>query len=979
MAERLAAKNNPTPPATTGAGLPPSSGVKAPGTHSLVAPAASASTTPVRLSCASTRAAPGSSARTAALPAPAPESSFAAAASDHLAVAAPAASVERLRHHLLSLLHRLADGRSDGDPSNMLPLVGLDDQLAQLISFLRSVLSAEESNSLLLVGPHGSGMRAALLRALVQLGGEGCDFKLVVLHGGALTDDVKALLEISRQLSIDTSKLALDAVGAGGGADEDEASDGEGGDTDGAAAELGEGDGTDGGSDSEGGRWAVAAAEGGSYASSFLGGHSLGGTAASSAEMGMGLPLGSGGGAAAPAHDMRGMQLAAKRYCPEMLVVARLASGGDHEVTSQAVRAGASAALAMLPGRSAAMAAAAAAPRHQQQQLLQSVQPQRQRPSHSPPSGRHSTASASTGSGSSPLLHMEVAGTAAASHAGKRGGHGCESGGGGAAAGAAAGRKRLRAAAVGEGDGDGNGGASDDDGEGGDSDNSTGGGPIAASRLPSVFRGRGGRGRGRGGRGRGGRGGGAAYSSAADSLAHSKVKGTGNRRAYESHLAYVVAALRDGRAASIPTLIVIEDFDAFARRSKQTLLYNLLDLTADRSVHLAVVGMTHRLDVLDLLEKRLKSRFSHRQVLFAPPQRRSQWDAIVRRALAAPCPSEEGGGDGDDGVTAAAGAGGAATASPSAPTPSSFMSAAYRAAWDASVAAALRRDPILRGALDGFCAQGSPVRALYRWLALAVTTGLTPGGHTPLLQFKALLTGGGGGAEASQPRLGDAVACTVGAPSLRRAALPHLSLLEACLVVAAAHAELRGRDSEPVRRGGKAGKRGGAAAAAVAIPSPARRQQPPAYNFNLLFHEVTSKLRESNVSAARLGTSGAAAAARGPAFTAASSPASSSAFDFDFEASGGSSSSAPPSAATAAAVFPATAAPSPTSSASFSPIVVSVGVGAAARWWSIDASVALGAFERLLQSDVFRLVPRTAGAGGGAASSCAIQGPSGWK
>lgn len=40
-----------------------------------------------------------------------------------------------------------------------------------------------------------------------------------------------------------------------------------------------------------------------------------------------------------------------------------------------------------------------------------------------------------------------------------------------------------------------------------------------------------------------------------------------------------------------------------------------------RRVRFALVGLTTRLDVVDLLEKRLRSRFSHRQLLFSQPSR----------------------------------------------------------------------------------------------------------------------------------------------------------------------------------------------------------------------------------------------------------------------------------------------------------------------------------------------------------------------
>lgn len=68
-------------------------------------------------------------------------------------------------------------------------------------------------------------------------------------------------------------------------------------------------------------------------------------------------------------------------------------------------------------------------------------------------------------------------------------------------------------------------------------------------------------------------------------------------------------------SSSRPVFIVIDNFDLFARRTRQSLLYSLLDLIQSTHVHIAVIGLTTRTDCVDLLEKRLKSRFSARQVV----------------------------------------------------------------------------------------------------------------------------------------------------------------------------------------------------------------------------------------------------------------------------------------------------------------------------------------------------------------------------
>ncbi|WRT70018.1 uncharacterized protein IL334_007011 [Kwoniella shivajii] len=74
-------------------------------------------------------------------------------------------------------------------------------------------------------------------------------------------------------------------------------------------------------------------------------------------------------------------------------------------------------------------------------------------------------------------------------------------------------------------------------------------------------------------------------------------------------------------------IIIIEEFDLFTEHARQALLYCLLDVvqsiktgpveTTGRGV--AVIGVTTRVDTLLLLEKRVKSRFSHRTFRIPSP------------------------------------------------------------------------------------------------------------------------------------------------------------------------------------------------------------------------------------------------------------------------------------------------------------------------------------------------------------------------
>ncbi|CAH8853045.1 unnamed protein product [Trichobilharzia szidati] len=67
-------------------------------------------------------------------------------------------------------------------------------------------------------------------------------------------------------------------------------------------------------------------------------------------------------------------------------------------------------------------------------------------------------------------------------------------------------------------------------------------------------------------------------------------------------------------------LIVLSEFDLFALHNKQLLLYNLFDCCQQSAEsRICVIGLTCRLDIMELLEKRVKSRFSHRQIYLCSP------------------------------------------------------------------------------------------------------------------------------------------------------------------------------------------------------------------------------------------------------------------------------------------------------------------------------------------------------------------------
>lgn len=67
-------------------------------------------------------------------------------------------------------------------------------------------------------------------------------------------------------------------------------------------------------------------------------------------------------------------------------------------------------------------------------------------------------------------------------------------------------------------------------------------------------------------------------------------------------------------------VFVLEDLDLFAKKAKQTLLYNLLDALVTTGFQAVVFGTTCRWDCVDQLEKRVRSRFSHRSLVLTQPR-----------------------------------------------------------------------------------------------------------------------------------------------------------------------------------------------------------------------------------------------------------------------------------------------------------------------------------------------------------------------
>ncbi|KAG2367351.1 origin recognition complex subunit 4 C-terminus-domain-containing protein [Suillus spraguei] len=102
-----------------------------------------------------------------------------------------------------------------------------------------------------------------------------------------------------------------------------------------------------------------------------------------------------------------------------------------------------------------------------------------------------------------------------------------------------------------------------------------------------------------------------------------------------SHLPALVSALT---TLSRPVVVILDAFDLFALHARQALLYCLLDTAQSCRVGqghngIAVIGVSTRIDTINLLEKRVKSRFSGRMLRTAAPTGLSFWMKLIERVL----------------------------------------------------------------------------------------------------------------------------------------------------------------------------------------------------------------------------------------------------------------------------------------------------------------------------------------------------------
>lgn len=98
----------------------------------------------------------------------------------------------------------------------------------------------------------------------------------------------------------------------------------------------------------------------------------------------------------------------------------------------------------------------------------------------------------------------------------------------------------------------------------------------------------------------------------------------------------LLRVLNKGNQEKKSVLFVLDEFDSFCYHKKQTLLLNLLDVAQSPQLPVCIIGLTSRIDVMQLLEKRVKSRFTHRLLHMVDNSEFSGYVEVARRVLCLP-------------------------------------------------------------------------------------------------------------------------------------------------------------------------------------------------------------------------------------------------------------------------------------------------------------------------------------------------------
>jgi len=103
---------------------------------------------------------------------------------------------------------------------------------------------------------------------------------------------------------------------------------------------------------------------------------------------------------------------------------------------------------------------------------------------------------------------------------------------------------------------------------------------------------------------------------------------------FSENLNFLLDSLKSADRKSTKSIIfILDEFDLFCQHKNQTLLYNLLDVCQSAQAPMAVIGLTCRMDAISLFEKRVRSRFSHRQIYLLTKPNLDNFSANFERLL----------------------------------------------------------------------------------------------------------------------------------------------------------------------------------------------------------------------------------------------------------------------------------------------------------------------------------------------------------
>lgn len=86
-----------------------------------------------------------------------------------------------------------------------------------------------------------------------------------------------------------------------------------------------------------------------------------------------------------------------------------------------------------------------------------------------------------------------------------------------------------------------------------------------------------------------------------------------------------------------PVIVIIDEIEKFTSNVKQTLLYNIFDLSQSSKIPIAVIGVSTMITTRELLEKRVRSRFSQRIIDITRAETMQQfWENAKLNLIVAP-------------------------------------------------------------------------------------------------------------------------------------------------------------------------------------------------------------------------------------------------------------------------------------------------------------------------------------------------------